>query len=221
MSFFDKMKETSDESNSKLFKTLSDEIYPDDEFSFNDSSIHKERIENAPKNVQDYYNGNGIKFEKGFFRVLVANKSNRMIFFTMIFMFAIVFITNNLSSRKNIVLINGYECELQSFSYDDILYASVKIHPVKKTLKSIEKLKKSNDKTQLQNYKFPLNIIFYGNSDSGVQMKFPKEINSEVFDNTIIYRSESPDYNVINVVAKITIGDQSKESIVKVLRNFQ
>ena len=61
MNFYNKMRETSDEPNSKLFKNLSDEISLNQQENDFYSSIHEERIKNAPKIVQDYYNGDGIK----------------------------------------------------------------------------------------------------------------------------------------------------------------
>lgn len=223
MNFYNKMRETSDEPNSKLFKNLSDEISLNQQENDFYSSIHEERIKNAPKIVQDYYNGDGIKFEKGLFRVLVAKKSNRIIFFMMIFMIAIVFITNNISSSNNIVVVNGYECELQSFSYDDTVYASVKVHPVKKTREKINKFKnkKMDSFENFSSLELPVKIIFYGISESDIQMKFPEEINSKIFDNTIIYRTETQDYNVVKVIAQINIGEQTNEAVVNVLRKEQ
>ena len=108
MPFWENMKETEETSQ----KTS------DYENAENNSRLfHEERMKNAPKIVQDYYNGTGLKFEKGLFKVLVAKKSNRIIFLIMVFCFAILFITNNFSNKGNLKVINGYECELQSFSY--------------------------------------------------------------------------------------------------------
>ena len=52
-------------------------------------------------------------------------------------------------------------------------------------------------------------------------MKFPEEINSKIFDNTIIYRTETQDYNVVKVIAQINIGEQTNEAVVNVLRKEQ
>ncbi|MGN0740064.1 MAG: hypothetical protein ACI4LX_07825 [Treponema sp.] len=183
----------------------------------NSRFFHEERMKNAPKIVQDYYNGTGLKFEKGLFRVLVAKKSNRIIFLIMVFCFAIVFITNNFSNKGNLKVINGYECELQSFSYDDRLFASVKIHPVKKTKTQLS----NQEKKSGESVSFPVKIVFYGISESGVQMKFQQDVNGEIFLNSNIYRTESDDYNVTDVIAEVSVGDESGELSVKVNRRLQ
>lgn len=208
MPFWENMKETEETSQ----KTS------DYENAENNSRLfHEERMKNAPKIVQDYYNGTGLKFEKGLFKVLVAKKSNRIIFLIMIFCFAILFITNNLANKGNLKVINGYECELQSFSYDDRLFASVKIHPLKKTKAQLSNQEKKEGKT----ISFPVNIVFYGISESGVQMEFQNDINGEIFLNSNIYRTDSDDYNVTDVIARVSVGDESGELSVKVNRRLQ
>ena len=208
MPFWENMKETEETSQ----KTS------DYENAENNSRLfHEERMKNAPKIVQDYYNGTGLKFEKGLFKVLVAKKSNRIIFLIMVFCFAILFITNNFSNKGNLKVINGYECELQSFSYDDRLFASVKIHPLKKTKTQLSNQEKKEGKT----IAFPVNIVFYGISESGVQMEFQNDINGEIFLNSNIYRTDSDDYNVTDVIARVSVGDESGELSVKVNRRLQ
>ena len=208
MPFWENMKETEETSQ----KTS------DYENAENNSRLfHEERMKNAPKIVQDYYNGTGLKFEKGLFKVLVAKKSNRIIFLIMVFCFAILFITNNFSNKGNLKVINGYECELQSFSYDDRLFASVKIHPLKKTKTQLSNQEKKEGKT----ISFPVNIVFYRISESGVQMEFQNDINGEIFLNSNIYRTDSDDYNVTDVIARVSVGDESGELSVKVNRRLQ
>ena len=122
-----------------------------------------------------------------------------------------------MANKGNLKVINGYECELQSFSYDDRLFASVKIHPLKKTKTQLSNQEKKEGKT----ISFPVNIVFYGISESGVQMEFQNDINGEIFLNSNIYRTDSDDYNVTDVIARVSVGDESGELSVKVNRRLQ
>lgn len=184
------------------------------------SSIHEERIKNAPQIVQDYYAGKACKFEKGLFRVLVAKKSNRMIFIVMIMLAAIVFIKNNLSNGENLAVIDGYECELSSFSYDDTVFASVKIHPVQKKRQEIKKQKEA-DEVPLDKLEKDIKIIFYGINDSGAQIVFDEELSGKVFDNQQFFRTSNIDCDIIIVKANIKIGNENQEISVKVSKKMQ
>ncbi len=95
----------------------------------------EERLKRSPKIVRDYYNGTGIKFTKGIFRCLVATKLNRIMLFTVAMCMVCVFFVYTFGAKSNISVIAGYEAELTAFSYDDEVYASVKLHPLKETLK--------------------------------------------------------------------------------------
>ena len=123
MAFGDNMKETrepSQDNEKKSSLEILESILndPNPHIETMQQQIHEERIRNAPKIVQDFYAGKVNQFDKGLFKVLVAKKSNRIIFIILILCLLIVFINGNLGNRKNLKVINGYECELQSFSYD-------------------------------------------------------------------------------------------------------
>lgn len=211
MAFWDNMKETEDPSQKVAGS----------EYAENNSRLfHEERMKNAPQIVRDYYDGTAPKFEKGLFRALVSTKSNRLIFLVMIFCFAIVFIANNFSNAGNLKVVSGYECELQAFSYDGTLFASVKIHPLKETKKKLEKLEKQKTETDAP-LEFPVRIEFYGVSEDGISMKLEKEASGTVFLNSNIYRTDSEDYNIQTVVADVFIGGESGRMSVKVSRKIQ
>ena len=227
MAFWERLKEIDDPSSYVVKSADGDDGF--ETIQNMSSQIHEERIKNAPKIVQDYYNGTGIKFEKGLFRVLVAKKSNRFIFLVMIIMIAVVFITGNLTGRDNLKVVNGYECELQSFSYDDKLYASVKIHPVLKTKQKLQKeIEKQGPMSKSALLGYSVQIDFYGLSESGVQMLIgsvkqtdPQDLDKYVLLDPVIYRVSSDDYNVEKVIAYISIGNKSDELSVKVVQKIQ
>lgn len=208
MAFGDNMKEVDDPSIKQ-----NDPDY----IQTNQKLIHEERIRNAPQIVQDYYAGKVNQFDKGLFKVLVAKPHNRVIFFVMIFCLVIVFINGNISGRDNIKVVNGYECELQAFSYDDKVFASVKIHPLAKTKKKLESLNIAPDDSPY----FPVFIEYYGISESEVQMKFNENNDGEVFLDTQIFRTSTDDYDIIKVAATVKVGDHQEELSVKVSHKLQ
>ena len=181
------------------------------------SEIHEERLKSAPKIVRDYYNGTGIKFTKGLFKVLVASKGNRMIFLVMIFCFAIVFIKGQLAGSGNVKVVSGYECELNAFSYDDVVYANVKVHPVAKLRKEFEETGKQN--IELKPSK--VFMIFTGVTSTETMVPFEEKIEGEISDKTVFFRTSSPDYDIISLNCAVNINGESKELTVKVTHKVQ
>ena len=109
----------------------------------------EERVKNAPKIVQDYYAGK-LAPTKGLFKVLVATKFNRMMLLTVALCFVVVMIVNTFSNRPSLAVAAGFELELSAFTYDESVFAQVKIHPLKKSLKDknfdIEKYVKDGER---------------------------------------------------------------------------
>lgn len=208
MGFGDRLKETKDPSQ--------------EEFDYENykSEIHEERIRNAPKIVRDYYNGTGIKFTKGFFKVLVATKSNRIIFMVMLMCAAIVLIKANLSGTDNIKVINNYECELTSFSYDDVVFASVKVHPLAKYRKELEK-KASKDTGSENAEPFEVFIEFTGETGDGSTVVFENTCSGQIYDKVVFFRTSTADCDIITVSCTVTIDSQKANLSVKVKRKLQ
>lgn len=78
------------------------------------------------ESVRDLASGR-TKMNKGFFRVLVGTRSNRMIFIAMVMTFAIVFMVKILSSSPEESNVAGIDCILSALSYDDKVLVSVKM----------------------------------------------------------------------------------------------
>ncbi len=85
----------------------------------------EERLKNAPKNVQDLYNGNFKVFKPGLFRALVSTKSNRLAFFVLVLCFALVLFLA-IFNKRNEGTLNGIPLELTAFSFEENVYASLK-----------------------------------------------------------------------------------------------
>lgn len=92
-----------------------------------------ERISNAPKIVQDYYAGK-MEMPRGIFKLLVANKFNRIMLFTVA-LFSVVVLGVNFLQNPSLGVCAGFECELSAFAYGDDILAQIKIHALKKSLR--------------------------------------------------------------------------------------
>ena len=68
---------------------------------------HENRIKNAPKIVQDYYNGN-FKLNKGI-KVLFKNAPNRVLLISLVVMTAFALIYSRLSSNQNKAQLADYK----------------------------------------------------------------------------------------------------------------
>ena len=64
---------------------------------------------------------------RGFFKVLVASKGNRMLFITMMMCFVLMLVMSIFSARSNVDTVGGVTCELMAFSFQDNVYASLKM----------------------------------------------------------------------------------------------
>ena len=92
-----------------------------------------ERISNAPKIVQYYYAGK-MEMPRGLFKILVANKFNRVMLFTVA-LFSVVVLGVNFLQNPTLGVCAGFECELSAFAYGDEILAQIKIHPLQKSLR--------------------------------------------------------------------------------------
>lgn len=101
---------------------------------------HEERIRNAPPIVQEYYAGRGPRPVKGLFRVLVANRGNRLmlasIFILCAFLWVYTFFINRTSVRLTIPKNSALTLSTKAFSYDEKIFVSVEIPEAKNLLDS-------------------------------------------------------------------------------------
>lgn len=184
----------------------------------NDSSnLHfyynrEERIKNAPKIVQDYYAGR-MTPPKGLFKVLVATKFNRIMLLTVALCFLVVVITSIFGNRPSLATAAGFELELSAFSYDESVFAQVKIHPLKKSLQDknfpIDKYIEDEEKV-LANFTF----VDVDGENSAKEQKSGKIEKSAFF-----IRTNSPDYDIMEVTAEVEILGEKATLVSKVKRS--
>ena len=174
----------------------------------------EERVKRAPKIVQDYYAGK-LAPTKGLFKVLVATKFNRMMLLTVALCFAVVVLVKTFSNRPSLAVAAGFELELSAFSYDESVYAQVKIHALKKSLKDknfdLEKYVK-DEKKALATFSF---VDVDGQEIAKIQAS------GEIQKNAFFIRTNSPDYDIIKVVAQVDILGESASLVSNVSRRSQ
>ena len=169
----------------------------------------EERIKRAPKIVQDYYAGK-MAPTKGFFKVLVATKFNRMMLMAVALCFAVVIIANTFGNRPSLAVAAGFELELSAFRYDESVYAQVKIHPLKKSLKDknfdLEKYVKDQEKA--------LATFCFVDADGQESAKLQKS--GQIEKNAFFLRTNSPDYDIMQVSASVEILGEKASLVCKV-----
>ncbi|MBQ3837625.1 MAG: hypothetical protein II814_10925 [Treponema sp.] len=171
----------------------------------------EERIKNAPKIVQDYYAGK-MTPPKGLFKVLVATKFNRFMLLTVALCFVVVFFVNTFSNRPSLATAAGFELELDVFSYDESVYAQVKVHPLKKSLKDknfpIDKYVEEKKKV----------VVDFSFVDADGENSAKTQKSAEIEKNAFFIRTNSPDYDIIEVAAQVNILGETIGLVSKVKR---
>ncbi len=166
---------------------------------------HEERIRNAPKIVQDFYAKNGKIFTKGIFRSLVATKLNRIMLLMVAFCAIIVFFVHMFGNNPAIRVCSDFECELNAFAYDDKVYASVKIHPLKKLREAGAKISGEAG-----------GLFEFEDKDGAVLSK--KEASCKLGENAVFLRTSAEDYDIIKVSAEVKIGQESVVLFTKAIK---
>ena len=174
----------------------------------------EERIKSAPKIVQDYYAGK-LAPTKGLFKVLVATKFNRIMLLTVALCFAVVVLAKTFGNRPSLAVAAGFELELSAFSYDESVYAQIKIHALKKSLKdenfNLAKYVKDGEKA-LATFTF---------IDADGQELAKIQGSGEIQKNAFFIRTNSPDYDIMKVAAQVEILGQSASLVSSVSRTRQ
>lgn len=170
-----------------------------------------ERIKNAPKIVQDYYEGK-LNPQKGLFKVLVATKFNRFMLFTVALCFAVLLIVKTFGARPNLATAAGFELELSAFCYDESVFAQIKVHPLKKSLQD----KKFPIDQYIKDQEKATAVFNFVDADGQTLDKIQKS--AEIEKNAFFLRTNSPDYDIIKVEASVELLGQKVDLTSKVTR---
>lgn len=166
----------------------------------------EERIKHAPKEVQDYYNGNW-ELQKGI-KVLVKNKANRFFLIALVVVTAFAMFISRAEARKNQSEIGGYKTELSAFSYEDTVYVKLKIYEDTKVAQ--KKGNKKVDETLKDPKVFSVDFSVL-NSDAQVVDSHSDELLMEKDEETISFTLS--DYEIAQIKAQISCGDEKTEVV--------
>lgn len=179
------------------FKNI-EETYSEDEqkreaglnFYYN----REERLKNAPQIVRDYYDGK-MNPTKGLFRVLVSTKQNKFLLLSIFIFAAFIWIFNFFSNRQTKQFLGTY-LELQAFSYEDDVYASLKFDEIP--------VKNRNGLTA------PVQAVFYAYDNSGL-VSDKAEVGDFFSGNELFLRTKFKDYDIIKVICEVSSASESRE----------
>ena len=160
----------------------------------------EKRIANAPQIVQDYYNGKmkpvrGIKI---FFQ-----KQNIWILFALILFVGAAWVYSGLNSTRAYGKIDDVNLELEAFSFEQQIYATVKTF---RTKKNQEKYKKNEEKYKPSKVEVEFFAIEQSNQVSD------KTFSSIIFENKEDYiRAKFSDFDIIRVDAIVRFNNKQIE----------
>ena len=85
------------------------------------------RLQNAPQNVRDFYDGKFETSGKGLFRSLFGNKASKFAFLTVLILAIMSFIFTYLAPKDNTVNVENLTITLNAMKFEDSIYCSLEI----------------------------------------------------------------------------------------------
>ena len=179
---------------SKFEETRSDEEQkrPEEQMVFHYN--REDRLKHAPEIVQDYYSGKFHPYKGGLFKSLVNTRSNRLLFVTIVFAFGIILFVNYFGPQKSSGTLAGVDVKLSAFSYEDSVYASLKVEQASKKKKDAFK------------DGIPVSATFQAHDKEGVVVKEEK-VSGKYEGNEIFLRTTFTDYDIISISAVCSMLD--------------
>ena len=160
----------------------------------------EERIANAPKIVQDYYNGK-MKPVRGI--RIFFQKQNIWIFFALIIFVVASWCYSGMNATRAYGKIDGINFELQAFSYEEQIYASLKVF---RTKKNQGKMEKNNEEVVPVKIEADFFAVEANNQVSDTSF------NSVIFEkNEEFIRTKFTDFDIIRVDAIVKLNGKEIE----------
>lgn len=138
---------------------------------------------------------------RGFFKVLVGTRANRMIFMAMIMTVAVVLVVSFFGKKGNQCVVDNVSCAMTAFSWGDDVYLTIEM----------EKYGKEKFGPKV------LNFTMVAEDSEGADSQVC--VDSFVFDSEKkdqILRSSFRNYDIIKIKANISCGHVSKDIFCKV-----
>ncbi|MCR4941141.1 MAG: hypothetical protein K5930_13730 [Treponemataceae bacterium] len=103
-----------------------------DQNSENPEGLHfyydrQERLKHAPRQVKDFYAGKMKTPPKGLIKALVATRASKIMFLTLIALTALGFAISLVDRTSNTEKKGGIHYTLKAFSFEEVIYVSVKL----------------------------------------------------------------------------------------------
>lgn len=90
----------------------------------------KHRLEHAPQNVRDFYDGK-MNVQRGLLKSLVATRANRCLLFSIVVCMAALFFVSKFGRDSFKDTIDGTQAEIAAFSFENTVYVSTSLKAVK------------------------------------------------------------------------------------------
>ncbi len=180
------------------------EGYEDGEEPLTFHYSREHRLKTAPKLVQDYYNGTFTVQKKGFFRVLVATRANRLLLLSIGICLAVLMINVFWGRKNNQGSIYDCEAVVSAFSFEDTVYASVNI-------------KKAGKKYPFKG-EVPVSVSF-NFLDADNQSVANESLQVKYDGNESFIRTTARDYDILKLNVNIEICDESIQLMTLVQKN--
>ncbi|MCR4821960.1 MAG: hypothetical protein K5873_03695 [Treponema sp.] len=177
---------------SKIEESREDKVSEEEQMVFHYS--REERLKHAPEIVRDYYSGKFAPYKGGLLKSLVNTRGNRLLLVTIVFAFGIIWFVNYFGPQKSSAVLAGVDVHLSAFSYDDAVYASLKIEEAPK--------KKRGDFAR----GIPVTAVISA-YDSENSLLSEKKLLGKYDGKEVFLRTTFTDYDIIKVSALCTIND--------------
>ena len=151
----------------------------------------EERLKNAPRTVKDFYSGKMKTPPRGLIKVLVATKGSRIMFLTLVFITALGIAISLVDKTANTEKKDGIHYTLNAFSFEEVVYVSLKLDENSSYKKETE-----------------IDISFVAKDRSGTVSA--KNTESGTYSgNELFFRTTFYDYDIILIDAVIQVGGKN------------
>ena len=140
--------------------------------------------------MQEYYNG-GLLPVRGF-KILFVNKTNRLMFFMILFFVGFIWLYTGLNKTRSYTKINNVSFDVQAFLYEEEIFVSVKI--------------KNRNSSALDK---PIKILAEVSAINNDNQTVNKEILQTVFsDGENNLRTKFTDYDIIKIDVELDVNGE-------------
>lgn len=166
----------------------------------------KERLQNAPQRVKDYYSGDYKMPPKGIFKMLVYTKSSRIMLFVLIACLLLTLFIGLMSPNADEALYADIPMKITAFSFQDTVYAQLTLKAPKQNVEKYEGVS------------IPVEVSFSFYDVDGALTESIKK--TDIYEgNELAFGTTSADYDILSVEASVVINQEQQILKTTVKRN--